>query len=81
MAKNNSGAKKNDIDLKSRWESAKDYLIGVYSELKKVHWPERPQLIAYTGVVVVTVAIVATIIWFFDIGLSFALEKLFEAFA
>ena len=53
----------------------------VYNELKKVHWPDRKQLVAYTGVVLVAVTIVGLIIWVFDQGLSFLITKLFEAFA
>ncbi len=56
----------------------KQYFIGVYNELKKVHWPGRNQLIAYTGVVLITVAIVAVILWLFDWGLSFLLGRLTE---
>ena len=74
-AKNEAGGKK------LRWEKTKQYFISVYNELKKVHWPDRRQLVAYTGVVLVAVTIVALIIWVFDSGLSFLITKLFEAFA
>mgnify|MGYP000864366695 FL=1 len=74
-AKNEAGG------LKLRWEKAKQYFISVYNELKKVHWPDRQQLVAYTGVVLVAVTIVALIIWVFDSGLSLLITKLFEAFA
>ncbi len=80
MAKNNVPAKKEGTDLKGRWESLKSYITGVYNELKKVHWPNRRQLIAYTGVVLAAVALVAAIIWLFDSGVSLALEKLFTKF-
>ncbi|MEN6461827.1 MAG: preprotein translocase subunit SecE [Syntrophomonas sp.] len=69
------------MTLKTRWENIKQYFINVYRELKKVHWPGRNQLIGYTGVVLISVALVAFIIWLFDTGLSFGLEKLFNAFA
>ncbi|MGI6433841.1 MAG: preprotein translocase subunit SecE [Syntrophomonadaceae bacterium] len=80
MTKNNNPAKKDD-NVKSKWDQAKGFLLGVWYELKKVHWPNRQQLLAYTGVVLFSVAVVAIILWIFDMGLSFALEKLFEAFA
>lgn len=80
MAKNVS-AKNEAGGLKFRWEKTKQYFISVYNELKKVHWPDRRQLVAYTGVVLVAVTIVALIIWVFDSGLSFLITKLFEAFA
>lgn len=80
MTKNNSPAKKDD-NVKGKWDQIKGFMVGVWYELKKVHWPNRRQLLAYTGVVLVSVAFVAILIWIFDMGLSFALNKLFEAFA
>jgi preprotein translocase subunit SecE len=72
---------KSEVTLKNRWEKVKQYFINVYQELRKVHWPGRNQLIGYTGVVLISVALVALVIWLFDTGLSFVLEKLFNAFA
>lgn len=80
MAKNNVPAKK-EGGLALWWGNIRNYLTSVYNELKKVHWPDRQQLVAYTGVVLVSVVIVGAIIWLFDTGLSFLLTKLFEAFA
>lgn len=80
MSKNSIPAKKEPA-IKGWWENGKSYFRGVYSELKKVHWPNRQQIIAYTGVVLIAVAIVVFILWLFDSGLSFLLQKLFEAFA
>ncbi|HHV15117.1 MAG TPA: preprotein translocase subunit SecE [Gelria sp.] len=77
----NVPAKKENGGLKLRWENTKQYFISVYNELKKVHWPDRQQLVAYTGVVLFAVTLVALIIWVFDLGLSFLITKLFEAFA
>ena len=57
-------------------EKAKEYLSGVLSELKKVHWPSRRQLLTYTGVVFFAVAIVSVMMWIVDSGLSVALIKL-----
>lgn len=50
-----------------------------WAELKKVHWPSRQELITYTGVVLVSVAFVALLIWLVDSALSFLLEQLFRA--
>ncbi|QGU00763.1 hypothetical protein SYNTR_2169 [Candidatus Syntrophocurvum alkaliphilum] len=80
MAKNNASAKE-EKNIQSRFSWLKEFLINVYSELKKVHWPGRPQIIGYTGVVLFAVTLVAIIIWLFDMGLSFVLERLFNAFA
>ena len=38
----------------------------VKNELKKVTWPTRKQLIAYTIVVLITVFMIATLIWVID---------------
>ncbi|MBC7075258.1 MAG: preprotein translocase subunit SecE [Syntrophomonadaceae bacterium] len=80
LAKNNVPAK-STAHVTGRWESAKRYVSSVYNELKKVHWPNRTQLLAYTGVVLFSIALVGLIIWLFDFGLSFLLEKLFQVFA
>jgi preprotein translocase subunit SecE len=76
VSKNNTPAKKEGPALKERWDKIKEYFIGVYSELKKVHWPSRQQLMVYTGVVLLAVVIVGSVIWLFDMGLSFLLAKL-----
>jgi preprotein translocase subunit SecE len=44
----------------------KKFLREVKIELKKVTWPTRQQLIAYTGVVLVAVLLVCVLIWVFD---------------
>ena len=36
------------------------------NELKKVHWPTKKELITYTEVVLVTVAVMAVAIWVVD---------------
>ena len=36
------------------------------NELKKVHWPTKKELITYTNVVLVTVVVVAALIWAVD---------------
>lgn len=42
------------------------FLRGAWVELKKVSWPNRQQLIAYTGVVLVSVVFVGVLIWIAD---------------
>ena len=46
-----------------------------FNELKKVHWPTKKELATYTGVVIVSVAVVAAMIWVVDsaIGAIFGL--------
>ena len=70
----------NDSNIKNWWENGKQYVVAVVNELKKVHWPGRTQLIAYTGVVLLSVAFIALLVWLFDSGLSWVLEKLMKVF-
>lgn len=51
-------------------ERAKKLYRGVTGELKKVHWPNRKELIAYTSIVLVSVFLVGTVIWIVDLGVS-----------
>jgi preprotein translocase subunit SecE len=55
-------------------ERVSKYFRGVWSELKKVHWPNRSQVISYTSVVIVAVILVAIMIWIIDSILSFLLS-------
>lgn len=80
MAKNNVPVKE-EGKLKTSFSSIRSYFRSVYNELKKVHWPGRQQLIAYTGVVLFSVVLVAFIIWVFDKGLSYLLQLLSNTFA
>jgi preprotein translocase subunit SecE len=52
------------------WVRTEKYFRGVYSELRKVHWPRRREVVIYTGVVLVSVAVVALLIWIVDSILS-----------
>lgn len=42
------------------------FLTGVKTELKKVIWPTRKELVSYTGVVFIAVAFVCALIWICD---------------
>ncbi len=54
----------------------KKFLRETRIELKKVTWPNRQQLIAYTGVVLFTVAFMSILIWLFDTAFTFAFRVL-----
>ncbi len=62
----NVAKKKNTAATKKRAGAVKDFLNGVKSELKKVHWPTRRETMVYTGVVLATVTFVAALIWVLD---------------
>ncbi|WP_407313890.1 preprotein translocase subunit SecE [Desulfosporosinus sp. SB140] len=70
------GALKKPANTQRQTEKTAEYFRGVVSELKKVHWPSRRQLLAYTGVVFFAVGIVSILMWVVDGGLSMALTKL-----
>ena len=55
-------------------EKASRFFKGVWSELKKVHWPTKKEVVTYTGVVLTAVAIVAVMIWIVDSIFSFLLS-------
>jgi len=57
-------------------ELVQKFLKGAYSELKKVNWPGRRELVIYTAVVVVAVLFVGALIWLFDSALSTVLRYL-----
>lgn len=45
------------------------YFRGVKSEMKKVAWPSRKELINYTGVVIGISAIVSIVVYLLDLGI------------
>ncbi len=50
--------------------NAKKFFKGALTELKKVHWPNRRELVTFTGVVLVAVTFVAAMIFLIDSLLS-----------
>jgi preprotein translocase subunit SecE len=46
------------------------YLREVVAEVKKVHWPNRKELISYSVVVLVTVALISVFFAIIDLGVS-----------
>jgi preprotein translocase subunit SecE len=53
---------------------AVDFLIATESELRKVSWPSRPDLLRQTVVVLTTVAIFTVVILVADIFLSYLMK-------
>jgi preprotein translocase subunit SecE len=70
------GAVKKTTNTPGQREKSVEYFRGVWSELKKVHWPDRKQLLTYTGVVLLAVAIVSVLLWIVDSGLSIVLTQI-----
>ena len=53
------------------------FVREVIAELKKVAWPTRPEVVAYSIVVVVSVVVIATLIFFMDYIFTKAILSLF----
>jgi preprotein translocase subunit SecE len=53
------------------------YIREIISEMRKVLWPSRRELVTYTIVVIVFVVIMITIVGFLDLGLAKLVLKVF----
>ena len=58
----------------------KQFVVEVWSELKKTTWPGRREVYGTTLVVIVTVLICAFYLWVVDIILNTGMEAVFRAF-
>ncbi|MFZ5626690.1 MAG: preprotein translocase subunit SecE [Bacillota bacterium] len=70
------GAKK--AEKNKAWSELVNFLSGTKAELRKVNWPDRKQVLTYTGVVLTAVAIMAVLIWVIDLGLGRLLTLIVE---
>ena len=52
----------------------RDYFKGVGTEMKKVVWPTKKELVSYTSVVILTCAVFALGFWLIDTGVLAALR-------
>jgi preprotein translocase subunit SecE len=57
---------------------ATNYLQEVSKEMKKVHWPDRKELVSNTVLTLVAALILAAFIYVADQGISNALEFLYR---
>jgi preprotein translocase subunit SecE len=55
----------------------RQFLKEVRLELKKVNWPTRQEMIAYTFVVLVAVVFLTSLVFAMDLGFSKAVIKIF----
>jgi preprotein translocase subunit SecE len=56
----------------------RQYLREVRGELRKVAWPTRPEVIRYSGIVLVTIVILTTLIFFLDYFFAKGIFFLFD---
>lgn len=67
-----------DSAIQNNTSRAKRFVREVKSELKKVSWPTKNQLIANTGVVFVSVIVSAVLIWVIDTAFSQVLRLILK---
>jgi len=60
-------------EKKGIWKTITQFLKDVQIEMKKVIWPSREEVMNYTIVVLITVAVVSTFILVMDFGLQHVL--------
>lgn len=56
--------------VKQGFGSTFSFFTDSWSELKKVKWPSRKEIISYTIVVIATVTFVTIYFWLIDLGLT-----------
>ncbi|HEX9920952.1 MAG: preprotein translocase subunit SecE [bacterium] len=64
--------------MKDYFEKVKRYLREVWSELKKVSWPQRKEIVASTVVVILCTFIVAFFLGIVDVALQKVLGYLIK---
>ncbi len=69
---------KMEFSIKEKFESAKQFLREVKTELKKVTWPSRKDTLSGTIVVLVAVFIIAIFLGIVDSGLSKLIKELLK---
>jgi preprotein translocase subunit SecE len=67
-----------EFSIKSKFESVKQFLREVKTELKKVTWPSRKDTLSGTAVVLVAVFIIAIFLGIVDSGLSNLIKELLK---
>ena len=70
--------RKMEFSIKEKFESAKQFLREVKTELKKVTWPSRKDALSGTLVVLVAVFIIAIFLGIVDYGLSSLIKELLQ---
>lgn len=62
--------------IQSKSSRIKRFIRDVRVELKKVSWPDKKELSAYTGVVFISVIVVAVVIYVIDLSFTEALKAI-----
>lgn len=56
-------------------KSIREYFRGVATEVKKITWPSRQEIISHTATVVVAIIVATAIFGAIDLGLSKLIER------
>ncbi len=67
-----------DAVVQTNSSKFKNFLREVKAEMKKVAWPKNKELIAYTGVVFISVVAVAVLIWVIDTAFTQAFRAIIK---
>jgi preprotein translocase subunit SecE len=67
-----------ELSIRTKLETAKQFLREVKTELKKVTWPSRKDALSGTAVVLVAVFIIAFFLGIVDSGLSSLIKTLLQ---
>jgi preprotein translocase subunit SecE len=67
-----------EFQIKEKFETAKQFLREVKTELKKVTWPSRKDALSGTLVVLIAVFIIAIFLGIVDSGLSNLIKELLK---
>ena len=65
---------------KQWWLSTREFFRDTASEMKKVTWPSRSEVVGTTVVVIVSTIIFAVYLWLCDLGFYKAINFLFSRF-
>jgi len=70
-----------EFSIKEKFETAKQFLREVKTELKKVTWPSRKDTLSGTVVVLVAVFIIAIFLGIVDLALSNLIQMVLKSAA
>ncbi len=67
------------LPVKQWWPTARDFFREVWTEMRKVSWPGRPEVVGTTIVVIVACFIFGFYLFLVDSGLSWLVDRIFKA--
>ncbi len=66
--------------VKGWFDNARNFLVEVRNETRRVTWPSRKEVYATTVVVILTSAFFGIYLWGMDIALSYAVNWIYRQF-